>query len=167
MTTQHYPDIERAANTILGQQRATHPILRSYVSVVAADPNETRTLREFAAEPLSDAVQWELTHSRFVSGPDLTQRILDREAQPYRTNHYSVYFNREMDAAILLLAENIALFRAAGRPDGDVERGRAMRVVTSLAAKLAEFCQQQQWAWSNEVWRARNDEPLGEELPEP
>lgn len=155
-STPVYPEIERAANSILAASRPSHPLLAAWVEVVATDPNEQRRLVEFIATRPSDieqavALGWPVGN--------LAERMIDYDAHPrekYRTPADYQLARRE-DQAVYLLATAVTRFRRDGRPSGDVTSdvsGVAL-LTTSLAAAVAEYVENIKSAWGIALSEAR------------
>lgn len=164
-TQQQFSEIERAANTILSQQSASHPLLQAWIEAVANDPNETRFLDQF---PQDERTIEHARESGFAT-ENLEDAINRYEAQAYRVRARSRWLDRAMDEAIRAFASQIVMYRREGRPVGDVHRslGYGIGVTTSLAAAVAEFVRRVQENYAEEVGMVRDGDDLGPELPEP
>jgi hypothetical protein len=145
-------EIERAVITLLLEFGARHPLLEQWIRAMASDPDEFRSLNEFALAEHRDA--WEdLTHDGWAipkgTGWDgsLTDAITDRRAHTLSDPDPVGEWKRanEHDFTTYYLASALREYRYMGRPSGDQSHliqgmgAPLLRVTTSLAAQLAEY----------------------------
>lgn len=160
-----YPDIERAACTILSRAAIKHPILAAWVSEVCGNPTFATPLDEYGVDLCVDTwddharaylatpaiAYWKGRGFAVPGGPKWTLHAALRERLAYPPDestwgHWALsWLSADLDAAASALATKVVLFRRDGRPAGDQEHrlhgfGGAMSlVVTSLAAAVAEY----------------------------
>ena len=161
------PDIERATVTVLQQAGAVHPLLVAWLGRVCGECEYSEPLRVFTA----DYDRWHAAESIESGYPRLSLMVADGwdttgeafencSRQRGYDEHYvgespaRERFGRTGDCRILALANALVQFRRSGRPAGDAESridGGAYglpTVVTSLAAKLAEYVRALENDWA-------------------
>lgn len=142
-------EIERCALTILAQADPYHPTVKAWALALVADLSETRSLREYVADPaaLDPEFRAVLVRNGVTLAPyELTDYTLS-ESPGYRLGNdahtearHTAYMLQ--DAALSQLAGAVVAYRREHRPEGSYVAATLYTVGeihTSLAAAIAEY----------------------------